>query len=371
MRATVCVINDLSTDQRVHKHCVLLAETGYHVSLVGRVLPSSAPLSPRTYSTTRFRLPWHRGPLFYAVYNIRLLMHLLRHRPGLVFSNDLDTLPASYMAARLIGAHLIYDSHEFFTEVPELEGRFARKVWLWLERMMLPKLKHAFTVNRSIADEYEKRYGLRMGVIRNVPSRIVWPDVLPTRSELGLPEDKTLIVLQGAGINMHRGAEEAVSAMRHLNDAMLLIIGTGDVIETLKQMVDVHGIHDRVRFTGRMPYEQMMFHTRLCDIGLTLDRDTNLNYRYSLPNKVFDYIQACVPILATDLPEVSRVVVSHDVGMTINGLTSESLAQAIETMRNDSQRMTTWRRNCQRTAGQICWENETIALKNLLRALND
>jgi len=371
MRAIVCVINDLSTDQRVHKHCMLLAAVGYQVSLVGRVLPTSAPLATRSYGTKRFRLPWHRGPLFYAVYNVRLMAHLLRHRPGLVFSNDLDTLPAAYMSAWLTGAHLIYDSHEFFTEVPELEGRFALKVWLWLEGMMLPKLKHPFTVNRSIADEYEKRYGLRMGVIRNVPNRIAWPEVLPTRNELGLPDGKTLIVLQGAGINMHRGAEEAVMAMRQLNDALLLIIGSGDVIETLKQMVDEYGIRERVRFMGRMPYEQMMLHTRLCDIGLTLDRDTNLNYRYSLPNKVFDYIQAGVPVLATDLPEVSRVVVGHDVGMTINGLTPELLVNAIETMRNDPQRMVTWRSNCQLTAGQISWENETITLRNLLKALND
>ncbi len=371
MRATVCVINDLSTDQRVHKHCMLLAEVGYHVTLIGRILPSSAPLAPRSYGTRRFRLPWYRGPLFYAVYNIRLLVHLLRHRPGLVFSNDLDTLPASFLAAKLTGAHLIYDSHELFTEVPELEGRFARKVWLWLEGMMLPKLKHAFTVNRSIADEYEKRYGLRMGVIRNVPSRMVWPSALPTRSQLKLPDGKTLIILQGAGINMHRGAEEAVLAMRQLNNALLLIIGTGDVIETLKQMVDEHGLHDRVRFLGRMPYDQMMLHTRLCDIGLTLDRDTNLNYRYSLPNKVFDYMQAGVPILATDLPEVSRVVNGYKVGMTIKHLSPESLAQAIETMRSQPQRLATWRINCQRAADRLCWENETVTLRNLLKALHD
>ena len=169
-RAIVSVINDLATDQRVHRHCLCLADNDFHVQLVGRKLNSSAALDVRSYQMHRFDLPFEKGPLFYATYNIRLFFYLLFSKVDLLFSNDLDTLLPNYLVSKMKGVDLIYDSHEFFTEVPEIQDRpMVKNFWKKLESFLLPKLKLTMTVNRSIANCYHQAYGVVMKVHRNLP----------------------------------------------------------------------------------------------------------------------------------------------------------------------------------------------------------
>ena len=211
----------------------------------------------------RMKLPFENGPLFYASYNIGLFFHLLFRKVDLFFSNDLDTLLPNFFASKLRGKQLIYDSHEFFTEVPELTSRpRVQGVWKSMEKWILPKLKNALTVNQSIAGLYKEAYGIEMKVLRNIP-QLVEPAEQPSKSELGLPLDKKIIILQGSGINMHRGAEESVEAMRYVEDAIFLILGSGDVIPELKQLVKQYNLEHSVIFKGRMPYDKMMAHTRV------------------------------------------------------------------------------------------------------------
>ncbi len=367
-RAIVAVTNDLATDNRVARTCDVLTELGYAVELVGRMLPGSLPME-RPYGVRRWHLVFRKGPLFYAEYNIRLFLHLL-FRPGaLLVANDLDTLPACFLAARLKGTELVHDAHEYFTEVPELVGRpGVRRIWLALERAIFPRLKHVITVNDSIADAYLERYGMRPVVVRNIPqARPLGP--LRSRAELGLPEDAFLLVLQGAGINVDRGAEEAVLAMRSLEDCMLLIIGGGDALPVLQRMIVQEGLEDRVRLLPRMPYEEMMQYTRNADMGLTLDKDTNLNYRYSLPNKLFDYLKAGIPVLATDLPEVAAVVRRSGAGLIIPAPTPEAIALAVQGSRAGGDRLKTLRQNAIFAAASLDGDREREALKALFQAL--
>jgi hypothetical protein len=199
-KAIVSVINDLTTDQRVHRHCLCLADHDYQVQLVGRTLGTSQSVGERDYSTVRFKLPFETGPLFYASYNLRLFIHLLFSKADLLFSNDLDTLLPNYLVSKLKRVDLIYDSHELFSEVPEVQARpRVQKVWKWLEQTIMPRLSNMLTVNQSIADTYRKWYGVDMKVHRNLPVKKSEVDDT-SRSELGLPLDEKIIVLQGAGI---------------------------------------------------------------------------------------------------------------------------------------------------------------------------
>ena len=365
-RALVAVTNDLATDQRVHRTCTVLGELGYEVLLIGRRLPGSLPLE-RSYATRRMRLLFNKGALFYAEYNLRLWLRLLFTRAAVIVANDLDTLPACRMAQ---GARaLVYDTHEFFTEVPELVDRpSVRRIWLWVERRIFPGLRMVITVNQSIANAYRERYGNEVHVVRNIPMKREL-GAQPSREQLDLPKARFILVLQGAGINVQRGGEEAVLAMKDLPGALLLIIGGGDAWPVLERMVKEQGLEDRVRLLGKMPYERMMDFTRNADLGLTLDKDTNLNYRFSLPNKVFDYLQAGIPVLATDLPEVAAVVRGNDAGAVIPKADPVLIANAVKALMVDPARLATLKRNATFAALALDGEGEKEKLKALLKDL--
>ena len=363
MRAIVCVTNDLSTDNRVHRTCVVLRELGHEVLLVGRELPDSLPLQ-RPYATKRMRLLFRKGPLFYAEYNLRLFFLLLATRAGLLVANDLDTLLACYLAKGKRA--LVYDSHEYFTEVPEIQGRFAKRVWLAIERCIFPKLKRVITVNGSIAKAYRERYGVPVEVVRNIPMfKELGP--LPSRNDLELPQDRFILVLQGSGINVDRGVEEAVLAMKELPDALLLIIGGGDALPVQERLVKEHALQDRVRLLPRMPYERMMQYTRNADLGLSLDKDTNLNYRFSLPNKLFDYFRAHIPALVTDLPEVAGIVRKYEAGLVIPRCEPALIAASVIALIADAERRKQLRLNAIFAATELDGEREKEALKAFLQ----
>ena len=363
------VINDLSTDQRVHKHCMLLQDLGYDVLLIGRTTSSSKPLGCLSYETYRMKLPFERGPMFYVSYAFSLFFHLLFRKSDLFFSNDLDTLLPNFVVSRIKRKPLIYDSHEFFTEVPELVGRpKTQTVWKLMEMNILPKVKNSLTVSNSIAQLYREEYGIKMKVLRNVPLQRSFSE--KKREELGLPTDVKIVILQGSGINIDRGAEEAIEAMSLLDGAMLLIVGSGDVIESLKQRVKELAIESKVIFKDRMPYDEMMAHTRVADLGLTLDKDTNVNYRYSLPNKLFDYIHAGIPTLASDLKEVRGIIEEYEVGEVVDVVEPSALASKIDQMLG-STKFNDWKQNCLKAQKQLTWNKESQVLRELIRSIDE
>jgi glycosyltransferase involved in cell wall biosynthesis len=358
------VINDLVTDQRVDKVSRTLQRMGFEVLLVGRRKHDSLSLTPRSYATHRMRLLFERGPFFYMEFNIRLFFYLLQHPADVLVANDLDTLLPNYLVHKIRRIPIVYDSHEYFTGVPELEGRpMVRKVWKSIERFIFPKLENIFTVNDSIAELYGKEYHKKLRVVRNVPEKTTMP--ARDRAALGLPGDKAILLMQGAGINIQRGAEEAVLAMRYLDNCLLLIIGDGDALPALKTMVAEYKLEQKVTFIPKQAFPSLMKYTVCADIGLTLDKDTNLNYRFSLPNKIFDYIRAGIPVLSSDLPEIRKVIEAYDIGRISPSHDPETLAKVVEDMLRDPERIAIWKENLIIAAEKLCWENEEHSLHDV------
>lgn len=361
-RVIVSVINDLVTDQRVNKSCLTLQKAGYEVLLVGRKQRKSPPMDERPYASHRMKLLFEKGPCFYAEYNIRLFFFLLFHRANILLSNDLDTVLPNFFVSRMKGIKMIYDSHEYFTETPELIHRpKVQRVWKRIEEFAIPKLDEMITVCDSIADLFHEKYGVKVHVIRNIPPQKALPPK-GDKAELGLPLDKHLLVLQGSGINIQRGAEELVQAMQYLDDCHLMIIGGGDVLPILKQMVIDLNIADRVRFLPRMSYANMMAYTQNAELGFCLDKDTNLSYRFSLPNKLFDFIQASVPIVASHLTEIEKIIRRYDIGSFIENHDPKTIAASIQDALSDAERYGKWKQNLTVAAQDLRWENEEKAL---------
>lgn len=365
-KVIISVISDLVTDQRVHRTALSLHSKGLNVTLIGRVLKNSQAINDRPYFVKRFSLPFEKGPLFYAFYNVRLFFYLLFNRADVLVSNDLDTLLPNFIICKLKGSQLVYDSHEYFTEVPELISRpFIRSIWLSIERFIFPKLKFVFTVNESIASIYREKYKVDVKVIRNLPAQPSEDLLIWKRTDLGLPADKKIFLFQGAGINIDRGAEEAIDAISKVEEGILLFIGGGDVIKKLQKKVAELKITDKVFFIPKQPMEKLLAFTAMADIGLTLDKDSNLNYKYSLPNKLFDYIRAGLPVLATDLVEVKKIVEGYSIGKITPSLSTNDLAKTMNEMINDADSFAMWKENLKTAALELCWEKEEQKLFEL------
>lgn len=354
----ISVTNDLVSDQRVHKVATTLMGMGLNVTLIGRVLKNSLPIK-RPYTTKRFKLLFNKGPLFYAEYNIRLFLFLLFKQYDILLANDLDTLAANYLASKIRRKTLVYDSHEYFTGTPELAKRkFVRKLWKIIEQFIFPKLKYVYTVNKSIAELYLNEYNNdNIVIIRNIANKLNIKNK-KSRADLNMPTNKKIIILQGAGINIDRGAEELVEAMQFIDGIFLYIIGNGDVIDELKKTVNELSLSQKIMILPKMPYNELMHYTCNADLGLTLDKDTNINYKFSLPNKIFDYIQANIPVLSSNLPELAKIINTYDVGDFILNHTPEHIAQKISYMVSDELKQKHWIENTIRAANELCWENE-------------
>ncbi|HRC67802.1 MAG TPA: glycosyltransferase, partial [Bacteroidales bacterium] len=272
--------------------------------------------------------------------------------------NDLDTLLANYLIHLLRKTPLVYDSHEFFTETPEVIHRpLVRGIWLTIERSILPRLEIMITVNQSLADIFHHKYKIPVVSSRNVPE-LKPLEVKTDRTSLSLPDDKNILILQGSGINIHRGAEELIASLRFLDNVLLLIIGGGDVMPQLKIMAKNLHVNDKIQFFDRMPAEELQNYTMMADIGLSIDKDICPNYHFSLPNKLFDYIHAGLPVLASPLPEIRKIVEHYQVGRIIHGHEPEILANDIQSMLDDKAALNFYRHNCLKARDKLNWENE-------------
>ena len=365
--AFVSVINDLVTDNRVNKTCMTLIECGYDVVLVGRKLSNSLPIPNWTFKTIRLKMIFKKGPAFYFFFNFRLFFVGLINKTDLFYANDLDTLAPMFLLSKLKKKPLIYDSHELFCEVPELKAsRIKKSIWQKLEGYIIPKLKTCITVNDSIAKIYEAKYNVPFYIIRNI-SDFDQSFIPKSRVQLSLPEDKKIILLQGAGINVDRGAEELIDAMEFVQNAVLYIIGSGDVWENLKQKVLFNkNIQNKVVLINKLPKSELINYTFNADIGLSIDKNTNLNYLYSLPNKIFDYIQAEIPILASRLPELENVILQYKIGDFIDDHNPKTIANKLNEMLY-SQQLSSYKKYLAIAKKEITWKSEKEKLLTIIK----
>ena len=360
--------NDIVNDQRVIRTASTFGKLGWKVILVGRQFGDSLPDAWIPHKVIRFRMLFKKGPLFYMFFNIRLWFYLMTHANDLIWSNDLDTLPAGYLTSCIRQRPLVYDMHEYFTGVPELIHRkVTRRIWEKIESTIFPKLKNVITVSPSIAREFESRYPVPVAIVRNVPKPFTNDKSVPIDLRFA---DGKLILYQGT-MNKERGLEFMIRAMLWIENARFILVGDGPEKKKLEGMIRELGLHNRVRMIPRMLPHQLQKLTPQADLGISIERNIGLNYRFALPNKLFDYIYAGVPVLVSSLTEMQRIIEKYKVGWILESYDPERMAAQVNLILKDLERdRSRLQGNLKRASGELNWEIEEPKLIDFIQSVN-
>ena len=379
--------NDLVYDRRMIRIGESLTTEGYEVLLVGRQLIDSQPFSNQLIKHKRFKLFFNKGKFFYLEYNFRLFFWLLFQRFDIVCGIDLDTILPCFLVSILRGGKAcVYDAHELFTEVPEVVRRpMIRRIWLSIEKFVVPKLKYCYTVSQSVADEFDRRYHVKFEVIRNLPNRAHRPPKKefaqqsrltpiegvqpakptdPQRESSPITHHPSPIILYQGNLNEGRGLETAVEAMQYVEKAELWIAGDGDLGLILRGMVKDMQLENKIRFLGYVQPKDLAVITQQAAIGLHISEDKGLSYQYSLANKFLDYIQAGVPQICTQFIEYQRLNDEFNVAILIEKTDMSLLLKALNLLLNNTELYRTLQQNCIKAAAVLNWEMEEKKLIN-------
>jgi glycosyltransferase involved in cell wall biosynthesis len=363
MRVSMLLHKDVSHDARVRREASSLAEAGHEVTVVHLPPPASTTvagsayaLAPATLRRGRERLP---HALRLAIEAARLSRGAALPRPDVVHAHDAAMLLPGLLAARRAGAQLVYDSHELATGVPYRRGAWSTLV-ATLERVGAPRADAVIAVSDGIAARLQSRYRLRTPptVIRNVP------DLPPSgarpapdlRRTLGTGE-APLILHQGA-VAAGRGCETLLGALALLPEAHLLFLGAeGPYAERLRGVASEKGVGARTHWMEPVALEALLSHTAQADVGVSLLEDSCENHRLALPNKLFEYIAAGLPVVVSDLPEAARLVRAREIGWCADPADPESVAVALRAALahgGDAD----LRRRLGEAASELTWERE-------------
>jgi len=363
------VTNCICHDQRVQKMASVVTGLGCDVTIIGRRRGECCEEQQVPFRTKRYRMIFKKGFLFYKFFNIRLLFSLLFNKYDLLVADDLDTLLPNYIASKIRKVPLIYDSHEYFTEVPEIQDRpFVKWIWKTIERSIFPHVRNVMTVSDPIAEKYSEEYGIRPITVRNCAETSKGIKSY-TCEELGIDHSHLLAILQGTGINADRGGKELIEAIGITDGVTLLIIGSGDLLPLLKSKVNDLNLQSRVRFIPALPWNEMMRYTKSADAGLSPDKGSNLNYRFSLPNKIFDYISAGIPVIAGDLQEVRKIIEGNNCGIIIPEITPQEISKALIKLRDDRLFLNRLKQNAVTASEKLTWEKEAEKVAAIYRSL--
>jgi glycosyltransferase involved in cell wall biosynthesis len=263
-----------------------------------------------------------------------------RLRPDAVHAHDAAMLVPGAIGAQLVGARLVYDSHEYAVGVP-----YRERLWAWavgtVERLLIRRAAAVITVSDGIAERLRERYRLQElpTVVRNLPdpeetdAGFEAPDL---RAALGIPSGVPVVLHLGA-VARDRGGETLVRAAARVPEAHLLFLGADDAAFAagLEEVARQERVADRVHFRPSVPVEQIRAHTRQASAGVTLLEDTCENHRLALPNKLFEYLAAEVPVVASDLSEMRRALTGRPATALVDPADPASVAAGIEAVLRD------------------------------------
>jgi glycosyltransferase involved in cell wall biosynthesis len=311
-------------------------------------------------------------------YYRRGIAEIRRLRPRVVHCNDYNTMWIGVAAKLLTRSALVYDSHELW---PDRNGRSEPRWWLLAcEALFLRVADRNLATSPGHADAIARRHRVAPPrVVRNIAERPAANGAAagsggerPAASGSAgpgaeRPGEPRTIVYAGAATE-GRGLEQAIAALPHAPGIALRILGPGRnaYCERLGLLATRHGVAERVRIEAPVPPQRVVAEIAGAAAGLALIQPACLSYALSLPNKLFEYLAAGLPILAADVPTIAAFVERHDVGLIVPPDEPEEIARAmleiVEPERNRHLRVAV-----AETAARLSWEREAEGLKRAYR----
>jgi glycosyltransferase involved in cell wall biosynthesis len=317
----------------------------------------------------------HRPLCYYDFY--RKTKGYCNEEPADVYhAHDLNTfLPAS-KAARRHKSQLVYDSHELYTHrnKPVKSSKLYRYLTERFERKHIRRAAKVITVSESIADYLRDKYTIeRPIVIMNAPSKVkVHKDGKSLRKELNVSDDLKLAIYCG-GITFNRGLEKLIESLTVLPDVYLVLMGYGApaFLEKLQKIADDNGVSDRFSFYGPVQPHEVTSYTASADVGVAPIRNVCLSYYFCAPNKVFEYIIGGIPVVASNFPDLTKIVSENEIGFVFDPDDIHSIADSINRIFEDKVRYEKMKANTQLATTKYNWEIEEQKLLDLYKSITN
>ena len=363
-------ISDLRYEANIHRKVQTLVRAGYQVEVLCVYHPDLDLSSWNNIALTRIKLPG--GPTFWRffVFVIKSFLKIIRKKADLFIAYDYLPLVPLRLKAFFGQCKYIYDSVELLAGLNSLVNRpWRQKFWLRYERIGLQKCSAAFTVCASDAEELQRLYPRVkvVGYVRNIPEYHPLPKSDFLRQRYAIPEQNKIGIYQGM-IFEGRGLREILTACKDIDNLTLVFVGDGPLLNELKKMSELYGIQDRVIFTGLIPFQKLGRYTASADFGFTVISGKGLSYYHALPNKLFEYIQAGIPVIGSNYPEIAAIIDKEKIGFTVDPHDIKGIQKAVrEMLREDVYKQ--FKERLKRIAQKYTWQEESKKYLRIIQSV--
>ena len=380
------MLSDITSASRNKREISVLLELGCQVIVLCQgfsgktdvVLERCTIKSQEPLYLNRHQSTLYRGYQILLRWNY-LQKQLRKLKPDIISCHDLHALCIGWMSTLFVTRPkkplLVYDSHEF--ELGRNTGgrRGALKQWVIYrtEKFLMKKCAFSIMVNDSIADEVQRIYKLkeRSIVVRNIANywNVEGEKCKERRSEfsrqLGVPDEYFTIMYHG-GLIRGRGIETFLRVLQKDSHIVGVILGNGkeEYIYELKQQAVKLGIAERVLFHPAVPIDTLWQYVGAADVGMILIKNVCQNHYFSLPNKLFENIQAVTPVVGSDFPELRRIIQGYDIGLCVDPENVDNIVEAIEDLRKNKDIYLKCKNNLLKAKEELCWVREKEVLKS-------
>jgi glycosyltransferase involved in cell wall biosynthesis len=297
--------------------------------------------------------------LYYLRFAIILSCRILFTKADFIFAEDIYTLPFAVIFGKLRGAKIIYDSREVYGHLAGLsKKKYLQSLLSWIEKTFIHSVYKTMTTGELDSLHIEKEYGLEKTIVmRNLPLYCKIENPFDFRKHYKLNKDIKILLYQG--VILHgRGLKLIFEILGEIDNCVLIILGGGEYTDYYKKLCSDKGLDNKVFFFGKIPQDQLLSYTAGADIGLSVIENLSLSYYYALPNKMFEYILAGVPVLASNFPQMKDVIDKYNVGLYIDPEDINELKKTLQLMINDNNIRQKLSLNCFEAAKELNWENE-------------